>query len=282
MQDQEHLQALRRHEAEGALRFLPAGARVLEIGAGAGWQSRMFSELGFDVSAIDLESSQYRQQAVFDVKTYDGHRIPFGDASFDVVFSSNVLEHIPHVEEFQAEILRVLAPGGRAVHILPSASWRLWTTLTYYLTLPVRLLRRLARRSEPRSDPQFWEEVAEETGIDQMDLIEFAEFVADDPQAAEPRPEFVEQLRIRLKELQRVTPPPHGEFGNFATEIYYFSRFRWKALFEREGFRVVASFRNGLFYTGYSLLGARLAIRVRSRLSRLLGSACRVYVLERS
>ena len=98
--------------------------------------------------------------------------------------------------------------------------------------------------------------------------------------SAGPRPAFVDQLRDRLKLLQKITPGPHGEFGNFATEMYYFSRRRWQALFERTGFRVVDRSRNGLFYTGNGLLGARLSLDACRRLSRLLGSSCRVYVLE--
>ncbi len=286
MDRRRHLRSLREHEARTALRYFPEKGRVLEIGAGSGWQSKLFDELGYDVSAIDLATSHYLEDAVFPVKTYDGYRIPFADGCFDLVFSSNALEHIPHIEEFQSEIRRVLVPGGRAVHILPSGSWRFWTTVTYYATLPARVLRRvlrrpLVRRSRVVGDANFWKRVSEETDVEEMDMGEFAEFVSGDEAATEPRPGFVDELRSRLQVLQKITPAPHGEFGNFATEIYYFSRLRWRRLFRGTGFRVVDCCRNGLFYTGHSLLGARLSLDTRRRLSRLLGSSCQVYVLER-
>ena len=46
----------------------------------------------------------------------------FDDGLFDIVFSSNIMEHVQHVEEFQQEIKWALKWGGVAVHILPSGS----------------------------------------------------------------------------------------------------------------------------------------------------------------
>jgi SAM-dependent methyltransferase len=129
----EHLASIRRFELEFALHSFPHSGRVLEIGAGTGWQAQTLQAQGFEVDAIDLSSSNYKDNRVFPVVDYDGHRIPFGDNTFDVVFSSNVLEHIPHLEEFQKEIHRVLKSGGVAVHIVPSSSWRFWTNITHIL-----------------------------------------------------------------------------------------------------------------------------------------------------
>ena len=45
----------------------------------------------------------------------DAERLPFPDASFDLVFGHAVLHHIPHLERAFAEFERVLAPGGTLV-----------------------------------------------------------------------------------------------------------------------------------------------------------------------
>jgi 2-polyprenyl-3-methyl-5-hydroxy-6-metoxy-1,4-benzoquinol methylase len=77
---------------------------------------------------------------VWPVQDYDGVSIPFPAESFDVVFSSSTLEHISHLRAFQSEMRRALKPGGMAIHIVPSAAWRFWTSLTHpirYLTLPI-------------------------------------------------------------------------------------------------------------------------------------------------
>ena len=129
----EHLKAIRTHELGIVLDMLPLTGRVLEIGAGTGWQARSLENHGYNVSAIDLTSSEYRVNRVWPVTEYDGKNIPFEDNTFDIVFSSNVLEHIPHIYEFQKEIHRVLKPNGVALHVLPSSSWRFWTNITYPL-----------------------------------------------------------------------------------------------------------------------------------------------------
>jgi SAM-dependent methyltransferase len=61
-----------------------------------------------------------------------GERLPFGDASFDLAISTQVLEYIPEPAVFIAEIYRVLKPGGSLLLSVPSVcpsdaeedSWR--------------------------------------------------------------------------------------------------------------------------------------------------------------
>ena len=42
----------------------------------------------------------------------DGIQLPFGDGSFDISHSSNVLEHVTAPQQFFAEMIRVIRPGG--------------------------------------------------------------------------------------------------------------------------------------------------------------------------
>ena len=126
-------EAIRAYELTVVLNLLPKKGRILEIGAGTGWQAEALHKHGYDVSAIDLTSSNYKDNRICEITEYDGKTIPFENNSFDVVFSSNTLEHIPHVEEFQKEIQRVLKPNGIALHVVPSSSWRFWTNITEFL-----------------------------------------------------------------------------------------------------------------------------------------------------
>src|SRR5262249_49941136 len=128
----EHLANIRLYELERVSSHLRKGLKVLEIGAGAGWQAKKLSELGVRVTAIDVPSSFYKPDQIWPVIQYDGVHIPFPNAYFDVIFSSNVLEHISHIESFQAELQRVLKPDGVAIHILPSASWRIASNIAHY------------------------------------------------------------------------------------------------------------------------------------------------------
>ncbi|HET6254688.1 MAG TPA: class I SAM-dependent methyltransferase [Puia sp.] len=52
---------------------------------------------------------------------YDGKRIPFEDAHFDCVFSSEVFEHVFNLPEVLREINRVLKPGGLLLATCPFA-----------------------------------------------------------------------------------------------------------------------------------------------------------------
>lgn len=52
---------------------------------------------------------------------YDGKRIPFGDASFDSIFSSEVFEHVFNLPEALRELNRVLKPGGLILVTCPFA-----------------------------------------------------------------------------------------------------------------------------------------------------------------
>jgi ubiquinone/menaquinone biosynthesis C-methylase UbiE len=46
--------------------------------------------------------------------------LPFGDGEVDMITSRAVLEHVPDLDAFFAHSARVLAPGGRTVHLMAS------------------------------------------------------------------------------------------------------------------------------------------------------------------
>ncbi|MCC7045710.1 MAG: class I SAM-dependent methyltransferase [Alphaproteobacteria bacterium] len=264
-----HLDALRRWEIERVLALVPAPrGRVLEIGAAGGFQATLLAAHFERVDAVDLLKAIPAGATAFAVRAYDGRRLPYPDHSFDMVFSSNVLEHIPHVEAFQAEIRRVLKPGGRAVHVLPSANWRLWTTLTHYLDLPARIVLHLGR---PRSS-SFETRPA---GAPQDDAKEMRH-PEERANASVSKGDGAGCSRIfnALFEFR------HGERGTTFSELYLFSRPAWRKLFRRNGFVCETVVPLGLFYTGYSLLDRQLGIAVRRCLARVLGSATVLYVLR--
>ena len=241
--------------------FREPPGRLLEIGAGTGAQAVVLAARGFEVNAIEIAGSIYENEQVFPVAIYDGSAIPFPDASFDIVFSSHVLVHIVKHDEFQREILRVLKPGGRVVHILPTTSWRFWTCLVHY---PISYLRhgmRILNTMTGNSAPRSVQAVSASTN-------------------APPR-SFGTRLR-RMLALPFTPPARVGEHGNAFSEHYLFSERCWKDLFQRNGQIVEACLPNHLFYTGHLTLGPRLHMQARTVLSYLLGSAGKVYVMRPS
>lgn len=110
---------------------LPAGARVLDLGAGIGRHALRFAQMGFDVAALDAAPQslttirQAADTAGLPVETVQGMMtyLPFPDASFDHVLSWNVIYHGDEgvVSQSIAEIARVLKPGGTFMGTMLSA-----------------------------------------------------------------------------------------------------------------------------------------------------------------
>lgn len=95
------------------------GARVLEIGCGAGAATRQIARVaadvvGIDVSETSIRSAEVARTAGVQFRVADAtSRLPFGE-EFDVVYWNDVAEHL-HPEDLQSaltEIRRVLRTGG--------------------------------------------------------------------------------------------------------------------------------------------------------------------------
>jgi len=103
---------------------LTAGMAVLDIGCGIGGPARtLAAEFGCRVSGIDLTREFVRaaemltarvgMTAQCDFRHGNGVTLPWPDASFDAVWSQNMLMNVPVKGAFFAEVARVLKPGGR-------------------------------------------------------------------------------------------------------------------------------------------------------------------------
>ena len=79
--------------------------RALDFGAGDGWFAHHFQTHGLasEVIAVDVMP---RRQPSFDVRLYDGRRLPFEDRSFDLVYSADVLHHCDSPQESLLDLLR--------------------------------------------------------------------------------------------------------------------------------------------------------------------------------
>lgn len=248
----EFLHVIREFEYQRIVERLNSGARILEIGGGTGYQAKRLTEDGYSVESIDIPDSNYAGQHEFPVQPYDGKNIPFPDASFDIIFSSNVLEHVKDLPYLQSEMKRVLKAGGKCVHLMPTGAWRFWTNLAHYIELIQRLLT-----SVPRLLPRSLSKHAF------MDAISVLRMMAG------------------LTKHYAIVPR-HGETGNALSEIVTFSSRHWTKHFSKQNFMVVESAPMGLFYTGHMVLGPRMSLMKRQKLARLLGSACVIYVVRPS
>lgn len=96
---------------------------VLDVGGGPGYFADAFTEAGARYAGVEPDVGELtaRGGACGNAVRGSGLRLPVADGSVDLVYSSNVLEHVPDPERMAAEMLRVVRPGGVVV-----ISWTPW------------------------------------------------------------------------------------------------------------------------------------------------------------
>jgi SAM-dependent methyltransferase len=235
-----YLNDVRLFELELLEPLLTPHSAILDFGAGPGHQAAYLHQLGFAVSAVDVATTNYAADIIFPVIFYDGRELPYADQQFDTVISSNVLEHILDVNVALSELRRVLTDGGRMLHVLPTTSWRFWTTV-FAFPNALKLVFSYT----------FWESARH----------------CDLP--------FLERSILSPWRLAR-----HGETGNAVTELFSYRKRAWTNLFASNGFVVTDVRSCDLCYSGNMFFGSALPFKLRRMLSKIFGSATRLYILE--
>lgn len=112
-------------------------SKVLDLGCGRGTSTYVLSELGYNVTGLEIEfapsdlhekltsyvlpideqknlNKQFNNQfkKSIDFKFYKGQKLPFEDCSFDSVFAYAVLEHVDNLQLTLSELNRILKKGG--------------------------------------------------------------------------------------------------------------------------------------------------------------------------
>jgi SAM-dependent methyltransferase len=102
-----------------------AGERVLDLGSGGGAFTAILAQanalpVGIEVAEAALRRARSEHPALdFRLAPIDGP-LPLDDGSFDVVWASEVIEHIADTAHWLSEVRRVLTPGGRLLVTTPN------------------------------------------------------------------------------------------------------------------------------------------------------------------
>jgi ubiquinone/menaquinone biosynthesis C-methylase UbiE len=95
-----------------------ASPNLLDVGCGVGalhpFLRGIFGSIsGTDVSSASIAQARTRNSGI-DYRTYDGGKLPYDSASFDVATAVCVMHHVPPQDwpAFAAEMRRVVRPGG--------------------------------------------------------------------------------------------------------------------------------------------------------------------------
>jgi SAM-dependent methyltransferase len=100
---------------------LKPGMALLEVGCGRGDFLRAFQGAGLKCQGVDREASAQGLAGGIPVSAcnIESERLPFGDATFDVVYHKSVLEHVYSPKNLMEETRRVLKPGGKCIILTP-------------------------------------------------------------------------------------------------------------------------------------------------------------------
>ena len=122
-----------------ALRLVPPGEgrTALDLGCREGHQTRWLQGRGYTVTSIDVEAL-FPGALVVDAN----QPLPFADASFDLVWSSEVIEHLADPAASLAELWRVTRPGGELVLTTPNSYMVLFRVLGWFGLTPQRIQRK--------------------------------------------------------------------------------------------------------------------------------------------
>lgn len=101
---------------------------ALDIGAAGGGNTRVLSEEGWGVVALEYSASgaEVAKSRGLPVVRADARALPFPDQSMGLVVAFDILEHVREDYRMASEIHRVLSPGGTALVAVP-ADMRLWS-----------------------------------------------------------------------------------------------------------------------------------------------------------
>ena len=111
--------------------YVPAKARILEVGAGPTNRTSAFLASLGEVHGADVSDEVTGNIHLASSALIKGGRYPFPDASFDAVVSNYVVEHVDDAFAHLTEIHRVLLPGGHYIFRTPN--------LVHYVAIVSRL-----------------------------------------------------------------------------------------------------------------------------------------------
>lgn len=140
---------------------------VLDIGCGNARDGRVLARhvslwVGTDLSVgmlVEAKEVLRKQGVVGPVTLADAMHLPFSEESFNKVYCSEVIEHIPDWPRIVPEIWKVLKPGGRVIFTTPNRE-SVYRPLRAFMDL----VRRVRRKSRIHPFDE-WKTLAEMTAV---------------------------------------------------------------------------------------------------------------------
>jgi len=228
--------------------------RALELGCGDGRHSKYLASYCKKLFALEYNESRLAVNS--DGKTAfvvgDAQDLwRFGDSEMDLIFSSNLIEHLPQLARCLAECRRVTKPEGLIIHTVPNRTWKFFHLLLYY---PFGIKVAFWRLVSPDKSASLIESVSSKTAIDSS----------------------LRPLGATHSLKKNLLPKVHGIGKSHFSEFRNWGEKHWINIFENNGLKVVKIVRLP-FYFGWDY-----NFRIVLRLGNYLGlSSSTTFVLRK-
>jgi SAM-dependent methyltransferase len=224
---------------------------VLEIGGGDGYMASKISQKGYRITSVDPFP---RRPSYYNVKKMNAENLEYPDNKFDIVFSSNVLEHIKNLRKVLSEMIKVLKPNGIMIHSVPTPV----CTFATIIAQPISYFRNIILLLEGKVS--FGINRDKIKGNKKVFMIK-----------------VVKLFRI-LNPIKIFWGPGHGVSRNRLRSLWIWRRSYWKNIFNMNGISVKSVNAVPLFFSMHKIF-PRKFLGIRKYLGRKGLNCVDLYVL---
>jgi SAM-dependent methyltransferase len=189
-----------------------------------------------------LVSTDYRRPPLdmdesIDVRALDAEQLAgaFGPNEFDLVYSSNMLEHVRDPVAVLRAVHHVLKEDGISIHVMPNRFWKMCHVVLHVPQLALTALDALITTRRPSAIRELLKDWRAGGGPRLGSLHD------NNPTLARPARSLIARALL---------PEPHGISPTNREEFAAFSRRRWREDLGRAGFDLVAVLK-GPLSSGY-------------------------------
>ena len=207
---------------------------ALELGAGDGFQAPFIKRYAKELLSTDINEGYIHQRPIEGIRyaACDADHLSDSPISlqhrqaFDLIFSSNLLEHLRAPGQALIDMRDLLKDDGIMIHVMPNAFWKTTSLLLYHLHILSSAYEQLIHRLGLPHHPFRWQRVAST--------------------------EFVNNPHQEKRGLWRrlLAPLPHGEYPSNWSELRAYRKRRWLREFDQSGWDIIAV-RPGVVSSGY-------------------------------
>jgi len=240
---QEWVHPLRSRAFHTAFNVFPENAfsHGLELGAGDGFQTNLLSGYVRHLISTDYYNSILNNQDT-DAISYqqcDAEKVGeiYGDKQFDLIFSSNLLEHLPRPDIALGGMHKILKDDGILVHSIPTPFMKFSFLFFHYPNLVVTLIETLTEKKSLMDE------------VHPAPMISSGENPESESAPCGNNPKTDRKARSLLHRI--LVKRPHGVSETNIQEFFAFSKKRWIREFDNAGFELLAVLK-GPAASGYA------------------------------